>query len=201
MRCLLSLDPIVKAAPKTPSPAQRERAAYEPVMTDNHRGVIGVLLMALTNAEKQASWHERHLKNENGAKLRAQFIFDASTRASSSGSLAQGVARCRLSSRSWRRALVIRFNDRHHFRFVSRPRMPAEDDRPQGFTPRPGRPDGERSRPPAGLGWHAHWNTDNPHVHLAWRRRLMAIGPTPTPFARSMRHASSSGVVARARRE
>ena len=37
--------------------------------------------MALTNAEKQASWRERHLKNENGTKLRAQFIFDASTRA------------------------------------------------------------------------------------------------------------------------
>ena len=35
--------------------------------------------MALTNAEKQASWRERHLKNENGTKLRAQFIFDAST--------------------------------------------------------------------------------------------------------------------------
>jgi hypothetical protein len=37
--------------------------------------------MALTNAEKQARWRERHLKNENGTKLRAQFIFDASTRA------------------------------------------------------------------------------------------------------------------------
>jgi hypothetical protein len=37
--------------------------------------------MALTNAEKQASWRERNLKNENGTKLRAQFIFDASTRA------------------------------------------------------------------------------------------------------------------------
>ena len=37
--------------------------------------------MALTNAEKQASWRERHLKNENGTKLRAQFIFDASTKA------------------------------------------------------------------------------------------------------------------------
>jgi hypothetical protein len=33
--------------------------------------------MVLTNAEKQASWRERHLKNENGIKLRAQFIFDA----------------------------------------------------------------------------------------------------------------------------
>jgi hypothetical protein len=33
--------------------------------------------MALTNAEKQASWRERDLKNENGTKLRAQFIFDA----------------------------------------------------------------------------------------------------------------------------
>jgi hypothetical protein len=37
--------------------------------------------MALTNAEKQASWRERNLKNKNGTKLRAQFIFDASTRA------------------------------------------------------------------------------------------------------------------------
>jgi hypothetical protein len=37
--------------------------------------------MALTNAEKQASRRERNLKNENGTKLRAQFIFDASTRA------------------------------------------------------------------------------------------------------------------------
>jgi hypothetical protein len=37
--------------------------------------------MALTNAEKQASWRERHLKNGNDTKLRAQFIFDASTRA------------------------------------------------------------------------------------------------------------------------
>jgi hypothetical protein len=36
--------------------------------------------MALTNAEKQASWRELNLKNENGTKLRAQFIFDASTR-------------------------------------------------------------------------------------------------------------------------
>ena len=37
--------------------------------------------MAITNAEKQARWRERHLKNENGTKLRAQFIFDASTKA------------------------------------------------------------------------------------------------------------------------
>jgi hypothetical protein len=37
--------------------------------------------MALINAKKQASWRERHLKNESGTKLRAQFIFDASTRA------------------------------------------------------------------------------------------------------------------------
>ena len=35
--------------------------------------------MALTTAEKQASWRERHLKNENGTTLRAQFMFDAST--------------------------------------------------------------------------------------------------------------------------
>ena len=37
--------------------------------------------LAVTNAEKHASWRERHLKNENGTKLRAQFIFDASTKA------------------------------------------------------------------------------------------------------------------------
>jgi hypothetical protein len=37
--------------------------------------------MALTNAEKQAHWRERHLKNGNATKLRAQFIFEASTRA------------------------------------------------------------------------------------------------------------------------
>jgi hypothetical protein len=35
--------------------------------------------MALSNAEKQARWRERHLKRENGTKLRAQFIFDVST--------------------------------------------------------------------------------------------------------------------------
>jgi hypothetical protein len=35
--------------------------------------------MALTNAEKQARWRERHLKHENGTKLRAQFIFDLGT--------------------------------------------------------------------------------------------------------------------------
>jgi len=34
--------------------------------------------MALTKAEKQARWRERHLNNENGTKLHAQFIFDAS---------------------------------------------------------------------------------------------------------------------------
>jgi hypothetical protein len=34
--------------------------------------------MALTNAE-QARCRERHLKSEDGTKLRAQFIFDAST--------------------------------------------------------------------------------------------------------------------------
>ena len=37
--------------------------------------------MALTNAEKQASWRERNLKDEDGTKLRAQFIFEARTRA------------------------------------------------------------------------------------------------------------------------
>jgi hypothetical protein len=37
--------------------------------------------MALINAEKHASWRERNLKSENGTKLRAQFIFNASTRA------------------------------------------------------------------------------------------------------------------------
>jgi hypothetical protein len=33
--------------------------------------------MALTNAEKQARWRERHL--DNGTKTRAQFVFDVST--------------------------------------------------------------------------------------------------------------------------
>jgi hypothetical protein len=33
------------------------------------------------HAEKQASWRERNLKNENGTELRAQFILDASARA------------------------------------------------------------------------------------------------------------------------
>jgi hypothetical protein len=42
-------------------------------MAYNHASVI--------NAEQQASWLERHLKNENGTKLCAQFIFDAGTRA------------------------------------------------------------------------------------------------------------------------
>jgi hypothetical protein len=37
--------------------------------------------MAIINAEKQARWCERHLKNENGTNLRAQFIFAASTKA------------------------------------------------------------------------------------------------------------------------
>jgi hypothetical protein len=35
--------------------------------------------MALSNAEKQARWRERHLKDVNGTKLRAQFVFDANT--------------------------------------------------------------------------------------------------------------------------
>jgi hypothetical protein len=48
-------------------------------MTDNHRGVIGEITHGLANAEKQARWRERSLKNENGTKF--QFIFDASTRA------------------------------------------------------------------------------------------------------------------------
>jgi hypothetical protein len=55
-------------------------AAYEPIMTDNHRSVIRESLMALTKAEKQAS-RRAQSENENGTKLRAQFIFDASTRA------------------------------------------------------------------------------------------------------------------------
>jgi hypothetical protein len=33
-------------------------------MTDNHRSVIGDITHGLTNAEKQASWRERHPKNE-----------------------------------------------------------------------------------------------------------------------------------------
>jgi hypothetical protein len=35
--------------------------------------------MALSNAEKQARWRERHIDNVNGTKKRAQFIFDVST--------------------------------------------------------------------------------------------------------------------------
>jgi hypothetical protein len=49
--------------------------------------------MALTNAEKQASWRERHLKNENGTQLHAQFIFDARTRAQLKRIASQGFAR------------------------------------------------------------------------------------------------------------
>jgi hypothetical protein len=37
--------------------------------------------MTLTNAEKQARWREVNLINKNRTKLRAQFIFDTSTRA------------------------------------------------------------------------------------------------------------------------
>jgi hypothetical protein len=37
--------------------------------------------MALTKAEKQASWRERNLKNENDTKLCAQFILKTGTRA------------------------------------------------------------------------------------------------------------------------
>jgi hypothetical protein len=33
--------------------------------------------MALSNAEKQARWRERHL--DNGTKTRAQFVFEVST--------------------------------------------------------------------------------------------------------------------------
>jgi hypothetical protein len=42
--------------------------------------------MALTNAEKQASWRERNLKNENGTNMRAQFISTPAPVRSSSGS-------------------------------------------------------------------------------------------------------------------
>jgi hypothetical protein len=48
--------------------------------------------MALTNAKKQASSRERNLKNKNDTKLRAQFIFDASTRgAAQADCLSQGL--------------------------------------------------------------------------------------------------------------
>ena len=49
-------------------------------MTGNHRSVIGEITHAPYQCEKQVSWRERELKNENGTKLRAQFILDASTR-------------------------------------------------------------------------------------------------------------------------
>jgi hypothetical protein len=62
-------------------------------MADNHRSVIGDITHDLTNAEKQASWRERYLKNGNDTKLGAQFIFDASTGRSSSGSPVTRVAR------------------------------------------------------------------------------------------------------------
>jgi hypothetical protein len=61
--------------------------------------------MAVTNAEKQASWRERHPKNENGTKLHAQFIFDASTRAQLKRIACHKGCSVRLSSRSGRRAL------------------------------------------------------------------------------------------------
>jgi hypothetical protein len=35
--------------------------------------------MALSNAEKQARWRERHIDNVNGTKERVQFIFDVNT--------------------------------------------------------------------------------------------------------------------------
>jgi hypothetical protein len=48
-------------------------------MTDNHCNII-VEITGAYQCREAASWRERHLKNENGVKLRAQFIFDASTR-------------------------------------------------------------------------------------------------------------------------
>jgi hypothetical protein len=44
----------------------------------------------------------------------------------------------------------------------------------RAFTPRPGRPDGERSRR---LDWTgiAHWNTYNPHVHLVVAASQMTV--------------------------
>ena len=35
--------------------------------------------MALTNAESQARWRERHLDSDNGTKMRTQFVFDVGT--------------------------------------------------------------------------------------------------------------------------
>jgi hypothetical protein len=35
--------------------------------------------MALSNAERQARWRERHLDSSDGTKTRLQFIFDVST--------------------------------------------------------------------------------------------------------------------------
>jgi hypothetical protein len=51
------------------------------------------------------SWRERNLKNENGTKLRAQFIFDASTRAQLKRIACHKGCSVRLSSRSGRLAL------------------------------------------------------------------------------------------------
>jgi hypothetical protein len=37
--------------------------------------------VALSNAEKQARWRERHLKNENGTKCRIPLTVEATTKA------------------------------------------------------------------------------------------------------------------------
>jgi hypothetical protein len=50
-------------------------------MTDNHRSVIGEITHGRYQCREAGELARRHLKNENGTKLHAQFIFDARTRA------------------------------------------------------------------------------------------------------------------------
>jgi hypothetical protein len=50
-------------------------------MTDNHPSVIGEITHGSYQCREAGELARTHLKNENGTKLRAQFIFDASTRA------------------------------------------------------------------------------------------------------------------------
>jgi hypothetical protein len=59
--------------------------------------------MALSNAEKQARWRERHLKHENGTKLRAQFVLMRTPLGSSSAWPSTENARLRPSSGNGRR--------------------------------------------------------------------------------------------------
>jgi hypothetical protein len=59
----------------------------------NPISAAGAMSVTLTNAEKQASWRKRNLKNENGTKFRAQFVSTPAPGRSSSGLPATRVAR------------------------------------------------------------------------------------------------------------